>query len=154
MTRVLPSLMLRVFRGERELHAERLRPHGGPRAWAAPVVPLDGMEASFPTTTSLVRGRTTVHRAGGIALAGADRRRPLVLCLHEPDHHRTWAAGIPALEEAGFRVAAPLLRGYEPSSQPIDDDYTIRMVEDVLGFIEYLSGALPASTWSGTIGGR
>ncbi len=66
--------------------------------------------------------------------------RPVVLCLHGfPDHNRTFRHQIPALTEAGYRVVAPMLRGYEPSSQPIDDDYhVIRMVEDVLGWIEYL----------------
>ena len=66
--------------------------------------------------------------------------RPVVLCLHGfPDHNRTFYRQIPALTGAGYRVVAPMLRGYEPSSQPIDDDYhVIRMVEDVLGWIEYL----------------
>lgn len=97
------------------------------------------MEASFPTTTLSVGGLQFTALEGSRATA-RDRKKPLVLCLHGfPDHHRTWRLQIPALVEAGFRVVAPLLRGYEPSSQPIDDDYhTIRMVEDVLGFIEYL----------------
>ena len=66
--------------------------------------------------------------------------RPVVLCLHGfPDHNRSFRHQIGALSEAGYRVVAPMLRGYEPSSQPVDDDYhVIRMVEDVLGWIEYL----------------
>jgi pimeloyl-ACP methyl ester carboxylesterase len=70
----------------------------------------------------------------------SDPPRPVVLCLHGfPDHHRTFREQLVTLTQAGYRVVAPLLRGYEPSSQPIDDDYhTIRMVEDVLGWIEYL----------------
>lgn len=70
----------------------------------------------------------------------SDEPRPVVLCLHGfPDHNRTFAAQIAGLTAAGYRVVAPLLRGYEPCSQPIDDDYhVIRMVEDVLGWIEAL----------------
>lgn len=70
----------------------------------------------------------------------SDEPRPVVLCLHGfPDHNRTFRHQLAALTEAGYRVVAPLLRGYEPSSQPIDDDYhVVRMVEDVLGWIEYL----------------
>ncbi|MBZ5714804.1 alpha/beta fold hydrolase [Nannocystis pusilla] len=114
------------------------------------------MEASFPTTTLSVGGLQFTALEGSRSSA-RDRRRPLVLCLHGfPDHHRTWRLQIPALEEAGFRVVAPLLRGYEPSSQPIDDDYhTIRMVEDVLGFIEYLGCLrvhLVGHDWGAVIG--
>jgi pimeloyl-ACP methyl ester carboxylesterase len=100
------------------------------------------MEATFQTTTLSASGLQFSAIEGSRA-AARDRQRPVVLCLHGfPDHHRTWRLQIPALEAAGFRVIAPLLRGYEPMSQPIDDDYhTIRSVEDVLGFIEYL-GAL------------
>lgn len=114
------------------------------------------MEASFPTTTLSVGGLQFTALEGSRSSA-RDRRRPLVLCLHGfPDHHRTWRLQIPALEAAGFRVVAPLLRGYEPSSQPIDDDYhTIRMVEDVLGFIEYLGCLrvhLVGHDWGAVIG--
>jgi pimeloyl-ACP methyl ester carboxylesterase len=53
-------------------------------------------------------------------------------------------------------VVAPLLRGYEPCSQPIDDDYhIIRMVEDVLGWIEYLGALrvhLVGHDWGAVIG--
>ena len=87
----------------------------------------------------------------------SDPPRPVVLCLHGfPDHHRTFRAQIAALTQAGYRVVAPLLRGYEPSSQPIDDDYhTIRMVEDVLGWIEYLGALrvhLVGHDWGAVIG--
>ncbi|HEY8379992.1 MAG TPA: alpha/beta hydrolase [Nannocystis sp.] len=114
------------------------------------------MEASFSTTLLSVGGLQFTALAGSREVA-RDRRRPLVLCLHGfPDHHRTWRLQIPALEAAGYRVVAPLLRGYEPSSQPIDDDYhTIRIVEDVLGFIEYLGCLrvhLVGHDWGAVIG--
>lgn len=97
------------------------------------------MEATFPTTTLSASGLQFTAIEGSRESA-RDRRRPVVLCLHGfPDHHRTWRLQIPALVDAGYRPVAPLLRGYEPMSQPIDDDYhLIRAVEDVLGFIEYL----------------
>ncbi len=83
--------------------------------------------------------------------------RPVVLLLHGfPDHHRSFRHQLAALDAAGYRAVAPLLRGYEPSSQPVDDDYhAIRLVEDVLGFIEYL-GALRVHVvghdWGAVIG--
>ena len=87
----------------------------------------------------------------------SDGPRPIVLCLHGfPDHNRSFRHQISALNEAGYRVVAPMLRGYEPSSQPVDDDYhTIRMVEDVLGWIEYLGALrvhLVGHDWGALIG--
>ncbi len=95
------------------------------------------------------------------ALEGARPRagdvRPIALCLHGfPDHNRSFRDQIPALHEAGYRVVAPMLRGYEPSSQPVDDDYhVIRMVEDVLGWIEHLGALrvhLIGHDWGAVIG--
>jgi pimeloyl-ACP methyl ester carboxylesterase len=87
----------------------------------------------------------------------SDPPRPVVLCLHGfPDHHRTFHHQLTGLTQAGYRVVAPLLRGYEPCSQPIDDDYhTIRMVEDVLGWIESLGALrvhLVGHDWGAVIG--
>lgn len=49
---------------------------------------------------------------------------PLALCLHGfPDHAPTWRFLGPALAEAGWRVAAPWLRGYAPSDVPDDGRY-------------------------------
>ena len=50
-----------------------------------------------------------------------DADRPLAICVHGfPDSAHTWRHLTPALEEAGYRVAAPFLRGYAPSSVPAD----------------------------------
>jgi len=59
---------------------------------------------------------------------------PVVLCLHGfPDNHHSFHQQLPALAGAGFRALAPMLRGYEPSSQPPDRDYhVVRMAEDVV----------------------
>ncbi|MFK7918056.1 MAG: alpha/beta fold hydrolase [Ilumatobacter sp.] len=50
-----------------------------------------------------------------------DTSRALVVCAHGfPDTAHTWRFLMPALEAAGFRVAAPFLRGYAPSDVPAD----------------------------------
>jgi pimeloyl-ACP methyl ester carboxylesterase len=50
-----------------------------------------------------------------------DAARPLVICVHGfPDSATTWRHLIPALDAAGFRVVAPYLRGYAPSTIPAD----------------------------------
>lgn len=50
-----------------------------------------------------------------------DSARPLVVCAHGfPDTAHTWRHLMPALDDAGFRVAAPFLRGYAPSDVPAD----------------------------------
>jgi len=63
-----------------------------------------------------------------------------VLCLHGfPDHARSYRFQLPALADAGYRAIAPMMRGYEPSSQPADGDYhLIRMAEDILGWMDHL----------------
>jgi pimeloyl-ACP methyl ester carboxylesterase len=65
---------------------------------------------------------------------------PVVLCLHGfPDNNHSYDQQIPALVDAGYRVIVPLIRGYEPSSQPADGDYHLnRMVEDVGAWIDQL----------------
>lgn len=68
---------------------------------------------------------------------------PIVLCLHGfPDHRRSYRLQMSALAMAGFRAVAPSLRGYEPSSQPLDDDYhVVRMAEDVIAWIDALGAS-------------
>jgi len=64
----------------------------------------------------------------------------LVLCLHGfPDNARSFRFQLPALAEAGYRAVAPTLRGYEPSSQPADGDYSIEaLAGDVIAWIDEL----------------
>ena len=46
-----------------------------------------------------------------------DHNRPLVICVHGfPDSAHSWRHLMPVLEDAGFRVAAPFIRGYAPST--------------------------------------
>ncbi len=65
---------------------------------------------------------------------------PLVICLHGfPDTARSWRHQLQPLADAGFRVIAPTMRGYEPSSIPADGDYfSIRMAEDVAAWVDQL----------------
>ncbi len=79
-----------------------------------------------------------------VALCGdwsARETQPLVVLLHGfPEFWWSWRHQIPALAEAGFRVAAPDLRGYNLSEQPPRvEDYTMRsLTGDVDGLIRAL----------------
>ena len=66
---------------------------------------------------------------------------PLVICLHGfPDSARTFRLQLPALAKAGYRVIAPTLRGYEPSSQPDNQDYTmLSLGEDIVAWIDHMN---------------
>lgn len=65
-----------------------------------------------------------------------------VLCLHGfPDCADSFRPQLPALAEAGFRGVAPLLRGYEPSSQPgsaVRLYHPLRVAEDAVAQAEAL----------------
>lgn len=65
---------------------------------------------------------------------------PLALLLHGfPDNAWTWSAQIPALAEAGYRVVAPFLRGYPPTSPAPDGRYDPEVLGlDVIALIEAL----------------
>lgn len=66
-----------------------------------------------PTTVTL----DDVELACETSASIDDVDRPLVVCLHGfPDSAKSWRHLMPALEDAGFRVAAPYLRGYAPST--------------------------------------
>ena len=85
---------------------------------------------------------------------------PLVVLLHGfPQCWHAWRWQIPALAEAGLRVIAPDLRGYNLSGKPVGvDNYHIqRLAEDVRQVI-LQSGAMRASVighdWGGYIAWR
>ena len=65
---------------------------------------------------------------------------PVVLCLHGfPDDARSFRQQLPALAAGGYRALAPMLRGYEPSSQPADGDHSLSAIaEDVIAWIDEL----------------
>ncbi|MDF2441679.1 MAG: epoxide hydrolase 4 [Abditibacteriota bacterium] len=94
---------------------------------------------------------------GGAAEAGADLQRPVVLLLHGfPDFWYGWRRQIPALREAGFRVIAPDLRGYNLSSKPRSVfSYSLdRLGGDVVALIRHLGlqrAHLVGHDWGGVI---
>lgn len=56
---------------------------------------------------------------------------PIALCLHGfPDTAYGWRKFAPRLAEAGWRVVAPFMRGYVPSSVPSDGSYHIGALMD------------------------
>jgi pimeloyl-ACP methyl ester carboxylesterase len=64
----------------------------------------------------------------------------LVLCLHGfPEFWYSWHHQLPALAEAGYRVVAPDLRGYNRSERPAGvDAYRLeKLVGDVVGLIDH-----------------
>lgn len=56
---------------------------------------------------------------------------PIALCLHGfPDTAYGWRKFAPWLAEAGWRVVAPFMRGYAPSSIPSDGSYHVGALMD------------------------
>lgn len=56
---------------------------------------------------------------------------PIALCLHGfPDTAYGWRKMAPRLVESGWRVVAPFMRGYAPSSIPSDGSYHIGALMD------------------------
>jgi pimeloyl-ACP methyl ester carboxylesterase len=80
---------------------------------------------------------------------------PLVVLLHGfPEFWYSWRKQIPALVNAGFRVVAPDLRGYNDSPKPRDvDAYRISaVVEDVVELLQDCDGepcVLVGHDWGG-----
>lgn len=77
-----------------------------------------------------------------VALAWGPLDGPLALLLHGfPDTAHTWRHLGPALAGAGYRVVAPFMRGYAPSSVPPDGRGDVAaLVSDVLGLHRELGG--------------
>lgn len=71
-----------------------------------------------------------------------DISRPLAVCAHGfPDSPQTWRHLIPRLTAAGYRVAAPFLRGYAPSGIPADGCVqTGASASDLVALHEHLGG--------------
>ncbi|GAA4641689.1 alpha/beta fold hydrolase [Pontixanthobacter gangjinensis] len=88
-----------------------------------------------PTTQQLI-----LHHGPLAFSAAAMGEGPLVLCLHGfPDNANSFRHQLPFLAAAGYRAVAVTLRGYEPSSQPADGDYSMQaLVADVLAWVEEL----------------
>jgi pimeloyl-ACP methyl ester carboxylesterase len=72
------------------------------------------------------------------ALTWGPSDAPIALCLHGfPDTAWGWRKVAPLLVEAGWRVVAPFMRGYAPSSIPADGSYHVgALVDDALQVLE------------------
>ncbi|HEU4362799.1 MAG TPA: alpha/beta fold hydrolase [Mycobacterium sp.] len=65
------------------------------------------------------------------ALSWGSPADPIALCLHGfPDTAYSWSRLAPRLVAAGWRVVAPFLRGYAPSSIPSDGSYHMGALMD------------------------
>ncbi len=76
-------------------------------------------------------------------LEWGDAHAPVVLCLHGfPDVPRTWAPLAEGLVRAGYRVVAPWMRGYSPSTLrgPFDVD---NLAADAVAFADHVSPNAP-----------
>jgi pimeloyl-ACP methyl ester carboxylesterase len=85
-------------------------------------------------TTEIALDTVTLN----VALHGSG---PLVLLVHGwPECHRSWRHQITALAEAGYRVAAPDLRGFGGSSCPAEiEAYSqLALVGDMVGLVAAL----------------
>ncbi len=72
------------------------------------------------------------------ALTWGPADAPIALCLHGfPDTAYGWRKVAPALADAGWRVVAPFMRGYAPSSIPSDGSYHVgAYMDDALRVLE------------------
>jgi pimeloyl-ACP methyl ester carboxylesterase len=63
---------------------------------------------------------------------------PIALCLHGfPDTAYGWRKIVPMLVDAGWRVVAPFMRGYAPSSIPTDGCYHVgALIDDAMQVLE------------------
>ena len=66
---------------------------------------------------------------------------PVILLHGFPDSFRNWRHQVQALADADYLAVAPALRGYAPSCQPQNGDYSLHAaVEDVCAFAHQLGG--------------
>jgi len=101
-----------------------------------------------PRSASQVEIPTAVVDLGDVQLSCLtsasidDHNRPLVVCMHGfPDSAHTWRHLMPALDAAGYRVAAPFIRGYAPSTVSESGAYqTGASAIDVCGLHQHFGG--------------
>jgi pimeloyl-ACP methyl ester carboxylesterase len=90
-------------------------------------------------------------------VAAGDDEDPLVVLLHGfPEFWYSWRDQIPALAEAGYRVVAPDMRGYNLSEKPhgIRSYRTEELVGDVVGLVGHLgreSARVVGHDWGGVV---
>ena len=90
-------------------------------------------------------------------VAAGDESDPLVILLHGfPEFWYSWRHQIPALADAGFRVVAPDMRGYNASEKPrgLASYRSEELVGDVVGLVEHLgreSARVVGHDWGGVV---
>ena len=85
----------------------------------------------------------------------AGEGEPVILLHGFPDTYENWAVQINALAKAGFTAIAPALRGYAPSCQPGNGDYSLyAAVDDLMVFAAQLGGRvhLIGHDWGAVVG--
>ena len=72
------------------------------------------------------------------ALSWGPAGAPIALCLHGfPDTAHGWRKLAPSLVDAGYRVVAPFMRGYAPSSLAADGSYHVgALMDDALRVLD------------------
>jgi len=72
------------------------------------------------------------------ALVWGPQDAPIALCLHGfPDTAHGWRKVAPVLVDAGWRVVAPFMRGYAPSSVAADGSYHVgALMDDALRVLD------------------
>lgn len=100
-------------------------------------------------------------RAGGLTQSVlTDGDGPLVVLLHGfPELAISWRAQIAALAAAGYRVAAPDMRGYGESGKPerAEDHTILHLVGDVVGLVRALGEAravVVGHDWGAAVAGH
>jgi pimeloyl-ACP methyl ester carboxylesterase len=99
--------------------------------------PSDGQSSE---TDDWTHGQAVVNDVRLHYVAAGDEADPLVVLLHGfPEFWYSWRRQIPALAEAGFRVVAPDMRGYNRSEKPrgVGSYRPDVLVADVSGLVEY-----------------
>jgi pimeloyl-ACP methyl ester carboxylesterase len=82
----------------------------------------------------------TLEHDGLVFTARTTGSGPLVLLLHGfPDDFHSWDAQLEAIAAQGYRVVAPMMRGYESSScSPRDLYHLIHLASDVFAWMKHL----------------
>ena len=86
-------------------------------------------------------GQTFTLKSGDLKFTAVEQGEgPLVLCLHGfPDCYHSFRHQLPFLAAHGYRAVSVSLRGYEPSSQPSNGDYSLESIaNDIVAFIDQL----------------
>jgi epoxide hydrolase 4 len=90
-------------------------------------------------------------------VSAGDPERPLLILLHGfPEFWYSWRYQIPVLAQAGFRVLAPDMRGYNLSSKPgnvesYDSDYLSRDVMALIKHEGHERASVVGHDWGGAV---